>query len=171
MSRINRDLHKINLDWNVAGGTFTYIFGYRDYSSDTFADIDAQYDKIVFDISGDGIIDSVDFALKIPRVPKTTYSIGLIHDADFGDIGYLNSRISYSFRSKTYYTDNNLGFIDEQKILNVGFDFHTNDTNWIFSVFAKNLLNEVKHGNDTQLPFGTFSPHSLSFHPAKRHDL
>jgi len=119
--------------------------------------INSDYDEILFDISGDGVINNEDFALEIPRVPETTFSIGLSHDADFGSAGYLNSRISYSYRDKTFYTDNNLGFIDEQKTLNVGFDFHSGD-NWIFSVFGKNLTDEVKHGNDTQLPFGTFSP-------------
>jgi len=122
-----------------------------------FGLIDAEYDKILFDISGDGVINSTDFGLEIPRVPETTYSIGLNHDADFGSIGYLNSRISYSYRDRTSYTDNNLGFVEEQRMLNLGFDFHTSD-NWVISIFGKNLLDEVKHGNDTQLPFGTFSP-------------
>jgi len=126
----------------------TFNFGY----------INAEYDKVIYDLNGDGIVDSSDTELDIPRVPKTTYSIGLNHDMDIGSWGYLSSRISYSHRDKTYYTDNNLGFIDEQDIINAGFDLHTNDDKWIFSIFGKNLTNEVKHGGDTQLSFGSFSP-------------
>ncbi|MBV1908441.1 MAG: TonB-dependent receptor [Kangiellaceae bacterium] len=126
----------------------TFNFGY----------IDAGYDEVIFDLNGDGVIGGDDTKLEIPRVPETTYSIGLNHDAEIGDWGYLSSRVSYSHRDKTYYTDNNLGFIDEQNIVNAGIDLHTNDDKWIFSIFGKNLTNEVKHGNDTQLSFGAFAP-------------
>ncbi len=123
-----------------------------------FGIINAEYDKIIYDLNGDGIVDNKDTELDIPRVPKTTYSIGLNHDMDIGSWGYLSSRINYSHRDKSFYTDNNLGFIDEQDIINAGLDLHTNDEQWVFSVFGKNLTNEVKHGSDTQLSFGTFSP-------------
>ena len=64
------------------------------------------------------------------------------------------------------YTDNNLGYIDEQRIVDAGFDFYSNDGKWVVGLYGKNLLNEVKHGGDTQLPAmlgplplgGTFSP-------------
>ncbi len=120
--------------------------------------IDAEYDSVRFDISGDGVVDSSDTALDIPRVPELTYSIGFTHDTDLGDWGSLASRISYAYRDETMYTDNNLGFIGEQKILNAGIDYTTNGGSWVFSLFGKNLLDEVKHGGDTQLSFGTFSP-------------
>ncbi|MCH7897923.1 MAG: TonB-dependent receptor, partial [Proteobacteria bacterium] len=62
--------------------------------------------------------------------------------------------------------DSNLGFISEQKILDAGLDFHSNSGSWVFSLYGRNLLDEVKHGGDTQLPDfigpvptgGTFSP-------------
>lgn len=120
--------------------------------------IDAQYTSVQYDINGDGVIDNDDESLMIPRVPEVTYSVGLTHDMDISDLGYLTSRINYSYRDKTYYTDNNNGFIDDQKILNIGFDFRNADDTWVLSLFGKNLLNDVKHGGDTQLSFGTFSP-------------
>jgi iron complex outermembrane receptor protein len=84
---------------------------------------------------------------------------------DIGSYGYLSSRISYAYRDETAYTDNNLGFILEQEVLDVSLDFHTNDEKWIFSLYGRNLLDAVRHGGDTQLgnigpvPVnGTFSP-------------
>ncbi|MDC8830154.1 TonB-dependent receptor [Alteromonas gilva] len=120
--------------------------------------IDAEYDEVIYDLNGDGVVDGDDKALEIPRVPEVTYSVGLNYDHEIVDWGILTSRINYSYRDKTFYTDNNLGYIDDQKILNAGLDFETEDMSWVVSIFGKNLLNDVKQGNDTQLSFGTFSP-------------
>jgi iron complex outermembrane receptor protein len=65
------------------------------------------------------------------------------------------------------WADSNLGFILDQEILDAGLDFYSNDGRWVFSFYGRNLLDEVKHGGDTQLPDdlggllpfgGTFSP-------------
>jgi len=129
--------------------------------------LDAEYDKVIFDLNGDGMIDSADKDLDLPRAAELTYSLGLSHDLDVGDMGYLTSRINYAYRDESAYTDNNLGFIDEQDILDLGFDFYSAGGHWVFSVYGRNLLDTVKHGGDTQLPpdlgglipwGGTFSP-------------
>ena len=104
--------------------------------------------------------------LKLPRAAQWTYSVGLTHDAEIGNAGYLTGRINYAFRDDALYTDNNLGFLLSQNILDAGLDFHTANSQWVFSLYGRNLLNEVKHGGDTQLPSilvvvpvgGTFSP-------------
>lgn len=120
--------------------------------------IRSEYTSVQYDLNGDGVVDGDDEELAIPRVPDITFSVGLTYDTELGDWGTMTSRASYSYRDKTFYTDNNLGYIDEQKIVNAGIDFRTSDDTWVFSVFGKNLLNDVKHGGDTQLSFGTFSP-------------
>lgn len=120
--------------------------------------IDAEYSKVIYDLNGDGVVDQDDEELEIPRVPEITYSFGLTHDMEVSDWGLLTSRVNYSYRDKTYYTDNNLGYIDDQKILNAGIDLQNEDGTWVVSLFGKNLTNDVKHGNDTQLSFGTFAP-------------
>ncbi|MEM9257013.1 MAG: TonB-dependent receptor [Pseudomonadota bacterium] len=134
--------------------------------------IDAEYTDIKVDISGNGNLDD-DKGLDLPRAPEWTYSLGLNHELDIGDWGYLSSRISYAYRDETAFTDDNLGFILEQEIVDAGLDFYSNSGNWVFSVYAKNLLDEVKHGGDTQLPDdladavpwgGTFSPLSKGRH-------
>lgn len=127
---------------------------------------DAGYDKVFYDLNGDGMIDSADLALDLPRAAKLTYSIGLNHDLSLGEWGYMASRLSYGFRDKSAYTDNNLGSINKQENLGAGIDFHSNDGHWTIGLYGNNLLNSVNHGGDTQLPAtlgpvplgGTFAP-------------
>lgn len=129
--------------------------------------LDAEYDKVLVDLNGDGAIDSGDKDLELPRAAELTYSVGLTHDLDFGDMGYLVSRINYAYRDESAYTDNNLGYIDEQDILDIGFDFYSAGGHWVFSLYGRNLLDTVKQGGDTQLPsvFGGVFPWGGSFAP------
>ena len=128
--------------------------------------VDPEYDSVRFDLNGDGALNGGDLALDLPRAADLTYSIGLTLDTSVGNWGTATSRLSYSFRDESAYTDNNLGFINEQGILDAGVDFRSNDGKWEFGIFGKNLSDEVKHGGDTQLPTllgpiplgGTFSP-------------
>jgi len=128
--------------------------------------IDAEYDTVRFDLNGDGVVSAADEDLELPRAAEWTYSIGLTHDIDIGTWGYLTSRINYAYRDDSFYTDNNLGYILDQEILDVGLDFHSAGGSWVVSLYGKNLLDDVKHGGDTQLPGmlgpvplgGTFSP-------------
>ena len=127
--------------------------------------IDSEYDRVLFDISGDGMIDSADLALDLPRAAKLTYNVSLSRDDNVG--GWLiSSRISVSHRDESAYLDNNLGSINEQDIIDAGIDMYSGDGHWSIGIYGKNLTDEVKHGGDTQLPVtigpaalgGTFSP-------------
>ncbi|BFM14523.1 TonB-dependent receptor [Maricurvus nonylphenolicus] len=120
--------------------------------------LNAEYTDVSFDLNGDGNVDSLDEKLDIPRAAELTYSVGLTHEMPIGDWGSMSSRINYAYRDDSAYTDNNLGYIDTQRILDVGVDFYSNDDHWVIGLYGKNLKDEVKHGGDTQLSFGTFSP-------------
>ena len=128
--------------------------------------VDGDYDSVLFDISGDGVVDATDLNLDIPRLAPWTYNLGLVHDLRLEDWGTLVSRVNYSYRDEAAYTDNNLGFFDEANILDVVFTFQMNDGRTEFSIYGRNVLDEVTYGNDTQLPAtlgpvplgGTFSP-------------
>lgn len=128
--------------------------------------IDPEYDTVRFDLNGDGVINDSDKNLDLPRAAEVTFAIGLTLDSSLGDWGTYTSRINYAFRDESAFTDSNLGFINEQQILDAGVDFYSQDGKWQFGIFGKNLLDEVKHGGDTQLPTllgpiplgGTFSP-------------
>ncbi len=120
--------------------------------------LNAEYTNVDFDLNGDGQVDKQDENLNIPRAADLTYSVGLTHEMEVGDWGSMSSRVSYAYRDDSAYTDNNLGFIDKQRILDAGIDFYSNDNHWVIGLYGKNLMDEVKHGGDTQLSFGTFSP-------------
>ena len=128
--------------------------------------LDASYDEGTEDLNGDGVVDGADKSLDLPRAPELTYSIGSTYDMDIGSWGFMTARINYAHRDEMAYTDSNFGFINEVDILDAGLDFQSNSGEWIFSLYGRNLLDEVSHGGDTQLPDtigpvsagGTFSP-------------
>ena len=114
--------------------------------------LDADYKSVQFDLNSDGMINAADKDLDLPRAAEWTWSLGLMHHLQVGDLGHVSSRLRYSYRDESAFTDNNLGYILSQKILDAGLDFHLAGGHWIFSFYGKNLLDEVKHGGDTQLP-------------------
>ena len=98
------------------------------------------------------MIDDADKDLEPPRAAEWTYSLGFNHDWILSGGSNVAFRASYAYRDESFYTDNNLGYLLEQDILNAGIDFMTASDRWVFSLYGKNLLNSVNHGNDTQLP-------------------
>ena len=95
------------------------------------------------DLNGDDVVDGLDKALDLPRAADLTWSIGFTHDLNIGSWGYMASRVNYAYRDESAYTDSNLGFILEQQILDAGLDFYSNDERWVFSLYGRNLLDEV----------------------------
>jgi iron complex outermembrane receptor protein len=128
--------------------------------------VDPQYTAVRFDLNGDGVIDDEDKSLELPRAAEWTYAVGLTHDWLFDSGSALTFRVNYAYRDDAYYTDNNLGYLLSQEILDAGLDYATPDRRWVFSLYGRNLLDDVNHGGDTQLPAmigpvptgGTFSP-------------
>ncbi len=115
--------------------------------------IDASYDEIQFDISSDGVIDDKDLELALPRVPNVTWGMGLLHELDLG-AGSVVTRVNFQFRDKFAYTDNNFGYILPSKNLEANVSWQTPVDGLSLSVYGKNLLDNVQHGGDTQVPFG-----------------
>ena len=123
----------------------------------TLGTLDAEYDKVTFDISGDGVIDSTDANLKLPRAADITYSIGLVKDFNL-KAWEASARASYSYRDEIAYNDNNLGMIDEQDILDLGVDFYSPSEQINIGIYGKNMRDTVKHGNVSPVSWGSFSP-------------
>lgn len=128
--------------------------------------INAEYTKVLYDLNGDGVIDEADLALDLKRAPELTYSAGVNWDVELGSWGFMTARASYAHRDLSAWTENNLGYVPEQDIVDAGLSFSSNDGRWVFALYGKNLTNNVKWGGDTQLPptlgpvtlGGTFSP-------------
>nr|WP_137677240.1 TonB-dependent receptor [Parerythrobacter lutipelagi] len=115
--------------------------------------IDDKYDEVRFDISGDGVINDADLALRLPRVPEITAGVGFIHDWDLGNSSIV-SRANLQYRDEFAYTDNNFGYIQDITNLDVNVTWNTPMEGLAFSIYGKNLLDGVQAGGDTQLPFG-----------------
>ena len=116
--------------------------------------IDAEYQDVFFDISGDGTIDGADLALALPRVPEMTFGIGALYDADLGNYGNVVTRINYANRDEVAYTDNNFGWINAAEMVDADLTWNTPYQGLSVSLYGRNLLDEVQAGGDTQLPFG-----------------
>ncbi len=125
-----------------------------------------EYTEVRFDLNGDGLVNSADEELDIPRLAPLTYNVGFVYDYDLGDIGIATLRFNYAHRDESAFTDNNRGILNAADIIDAGLDLLTWDDRAVLSFYGKNLLNDVQHGNDTQLgdtlagfPLGgTFAP-------------
>jgi len=97
-----------------------------------------------------------DLELDIPRLAPFTASAGFtyLHDATYGRYAV---NFNYSHRDETPFTDNNLGFLNAQDRFDASVGL-TMESGWNFTLYGKNLTDEVLHGNDTQLSNGTFAP-------------
>ncbi len=115
--------------------------------------IDAEYDRVLFDISGDGVINDTDLALSLPRVPPITVGMGLIHELNVGSSKFL-TRVNYQYRDEAAYTDDNLGWLNALSNLEANITWETPVDGLSLSVYGRNLLDEVQEGGDTQVPFG-----------------
>lgn len=115
--------------------------------------IDANYDRVLFDISGDGQVGPADLALRIPRVVPVTVGAGLIHELNVGSSQFL-SRVNYQYRDRAAYTDDNFGWLNDLSMLDANITWITPMRGLSFSIYGRNLLDQVQEGGDTQVPFG-----------------
>lgn len=115
--------------------------------------IDAAYDEVLFDISGDGVINDADLALSVPRVPPVTVGAGFIHELDLGNSNIL-TRVNYQYRDRAAFTDDNFGWLNDLSNLEANITWNTPIEGFALSIYGRNLLDQVQEGGDTQVPFG-----------------
>lgn len=114
--------------------------------------VDPEYTKVKYDLNLDGILDKKDLDLELPRAAKLTWSLGATHDAGLANWAKITSRVNYSYRGKSYLTDDNKGYTPEQKIVDAGVDIAPMGGRFSVGLYGKNLLNKVKHGSYVELP-------------------
>ncbi len=114
--------------------------------------VDPEYTRVEDDLNLDGVVDGKDKALKLPRAANWTWSIGATHNAGLAGWAKVASRVSYSYRGRTYLTDDNKGYTPEQNIVDAGVDVTPTDSGFSVGFYGKNLLNKVKHGSYVELP-------------------
>ncbi len=111
--------------------------------------IDADYRRVLIDISGDNLVTAADAALAIPRAPRWTWGVGAVIEQ-----GAITARANYQYRSRFAFTDSNFGFITALDALDGSITWQTPLKPLTITLYGKNLLDEVQHGGDTQIPFG-----------------
>jgi len=122
--------------------------------------VDGSYDEVRFDISGDGVVDSKDAELKIPRIAPWSYGGEIIYSRETS-WGSFTAQASGYRRDASFYTDNNLGKLREADMFDARIGVGFMEDRLLFSVFGKNLKDQMTFGGDTQLPFfpgAAFSP-------------
>ncbi|MBD2859039.1 TonB-dependent receptor [Spongiibacter sp. KMU-158] len=114
--------------------------------------LDGQYDKVLYDLNRDpnGLIDENDKKLDIPRLAQWTYGASLTFQNDMGDGNMLTARVGFNHRDPSAYTDDNLGYLNSADMVDAAVSVSTKE-GFTYSVFGRNLKDEVTHGGDTQL--------------------
>ena len=114
--------------------------------------IDSDYDEVLYDISGDGVVTDADKHLALPRLSPVSYGTNLTwQDTVWGDNTIL-ARVSYSRKDQAAYSDNNRGFINGADMIDVNLSLTTADDAITVSVFGRNLKDEVINSADALLP-------------------
>ena len=113
--------------------------------------VDGDYRNVTFDLNGDGVLNSADADLDIPRLANLSANAGIIIEQET-EIGLFTARASYSHRDRAAYTDNNLGFLNAADIVDASLSLGLLDGDMIFTIFGRNLTNDVQFGADSQLP-------------------
>ena len=118
---------------------------------------DGQYDKVRFDLNGDGVLDRRDEDVDIPRLSPWSYGAGFVYTRQI-PLGFASARLNFSHRDEAAFTDNNIGQLRDMDRLDFGVSLSSPAQQWTGRIYGKNMLDKVAVGGDTITPFGTFSP-------------
>ncbi|MCY1670724.1 TonB-dependent receptor [Novosphingobium sp. SL115] len=111
--------------------------------------VNARYKTVKFDLTGDGVVTAADLVLDLPRTPKWTYGVGAVADFPVGEDSAITARANFQHRDKFAYTDSNYGWITAADNLDASISYRAGALT--FTLYGKNLLDQVQHGGDTQL--------------------
>lgn len=125
--------------------------------------VHGRYTRVIADLNGDGAINNVDKALRIPRLAPWTYSAGLFYDADIGQAGALNLHVNLDHRDGAAFTDSNNAFLPTVDLLSAGIGFSPAATPGLkLSIYGRNLLDDRGMGANAGLAIlptgGYFQP-------------
>lgn len=128
--------------------------------------VQGEYTDVIFDLTGDGVINAADEGLDIPRLANWTTNLGAVYIYDWAGFGEYVFQANYSTRSASAYTDSNLGRLNKADRVDASATLNLEQYPASITVYGKNLTNNVQIGNDTQLPStlggvplgGTFAP-------------
>ena len=115
--------------------------------------IDGGFDEVRADLNKDGVIDSADKALDLPRLAPWSWQVGANYDIHL-DKGLVSLRAEYNHRDRSAQNDQNTDDINSADIVNAGMSFTTVDGKWTTSLFGKNLLDDEVNTSQTTIRRG-----------------
>lgn len=136
-----------------------------------FAYTDAEYDELEFASGPGGVLE--DFAgNKLPRVPETSFSLGITGEWGLAGGSRLKARLDGSFKDDVFFEFRNgpESFAESYENVNARVFWYSADDKFSVEVYATNLTDEIKTGNilvgfslgaaagDTGQEFTTFLP-------------
>jgi len=121
--------------------------------------LDGDYTEILFDLTGDGLVNDDDLNLRLPLLADVSagFSFDYTHDLENGELGLV---ASYGYRSDAESNDDNQATTTqpERHIINASLAYTTEDGNWTAAVYGKNLANEVLNQTINSFPGFTGPP-------------
>ena len=155
-------------DATITGAEFELLAGLGDHLvlSMNAGYLDGDYDTVREDLNRDGVINGQDKSLALPRLAQWTYGTSLTWQYDVNDGDMISARVGYNHRDPSAYTDDNLGVLNSADMVDAAISYNTKG-GFTYTIFGKNLKDEVTHGNDTQLP-AAFGGPGASFAPLNK---
>lgn len=155
-------------DATITGAEFEALAGLGEYFvlSLNAGYLDGEYDKMTVDLNQDGAIDQKDKKLDIPRLARWTYGTSLTYQNDLSNGNRITARVGWNRRDPSVYTDDNRGYLNSADMVDAAVSLSTQG-GFTYSLFGRNLKDEVTHGNDTQLP-ASFGGPGASFAPLNK---
>ena len=129
----------------------------------------SEYTEVLTDLNGDDVIDMLDYSLDLPGTPDYNYNLGLVHDMQIGDFGYLSSQIMVTHREQKV-NSSNTHITPEVDLVDINFALLPNDAPWKLSLYGKNLTNEAIYTQSTDIPLGD-GAHWAGIMPGRRYGL
>ncbi|MGY8774591.1 TonB-dependent receptor [Spongiibacter tropicus] len=155
-------------DATITGAEFELLAGLGDHLvlSMNAGYLDGDYDTVREDLNRDGVINGQDKSLALPRLAQWTYGTSVTWQYDVNDGDMISARVGYNHRDPSAYTDDNLGVLNSADMVDAAISYNTKG-GFTYTIFGKNLKDEVTHGNDTQLP-AAFGGPGASFAPLNK---
>ena len=123
-------------------GRSTTINGFVGYT-------DGAYDRVIHDLNRDGSTVGDD-RLKLPRLAELSYGLELHYMRSVGTSGEFSVRVGLAHRDDSEIADDNLGTLDGGNLVHANLAYSPGDA-LTFSLYGKNLLNEVLRRSDFNL--------------------
>ncbi len=120
---------------------------------------DGRYDRVYYDLTGDGSTLG-DERLDLPRLAPLTWGFEGAYARKFGGFGRIAVRLSLAYRDGSAFTDDNSGVLNAGRMLDASVRYSPSEA-LEFALYGRNLGNEARWEADVDLSAlveSTFSP-------------